>query len=77
VEKVVEEKSAANNDNNNHHRLLLATHHARLRASLSPSLSRSRARARYSLADLPCSLAKPLILVWGKPNRQNAIFVRF
>jgi len=45
--------------------------------SLSLSLSRSRARARYSLADLPCSLAKPLILVWGKPNRQNAIFVRF
>jgi len=53
--------------------------------SFSPSLSlslyqlpsHSRARARYSLADLPCSLGKPLILVWGKPNRQNAIFVRF
>jgi hypothetical protein len=46
VEKVVEEKSAANNDNNNHHRLLLATHHGRLRAFLSPSLSLSLARAR-------------------------------
>jgi hypothetical protein len=52
--------------------------------SFSPSLplslflpSRARARARYSLVDLPCSLGKPLILVWGKPNRQNAIFVRF